>query len=156
MRKLLLVSSIIGLFLSSCTKQNSDPFAEIKPDESRFTKVTLVEKLNEPMEIEVLDNKDVLIIERAGKIRLYQNETGNLIEVGFLEVYPEREDGLMGLAKDPEFEMNHWIYLYYAPPNTSLNRLSRFVFKDNIVDLASEKVILEVPVYRDCCHSGGS
>ncbi|WP_296704117.1 PQQ-dependent sugar dehydrogenase, partial [Algoriphagus sp.] len=60
------------------------------------------------------------------------------------------------LAKDPEFEINHWIYLYYAPPNTSLNRLSRFVFKDNVVDLASEKVILEVPVYRDCCHSGGS
>lgn len=148
--------AIAGFFLASCTKQDSDPFASVKPDESRFTKVKLVEKLNEPMEIEVLDNKDVLIIERAGKIRLYQNETGNLIEVGFLEVYPEREDGLMGLAKDPNFELNHWIYLYYAPPNTSLNRLSRFDFKDNIVDLTSEKVILDVPIFRDCCHSGGS
>ncbi|MEN2281108.1 PQQ-dependent sugar dehydrogenase [Algoriphagus sp. SE2] len=156
MRKLLLVSSFMGLFMIGCTKQNSDPFANVKPDESRFTKVTLVEKLNEPMELEVLNNLDVLIIERAGKIRLYQNKTGNLIEVGFLEVYPEREDGLMGLAKDPNFEINHWIYLYYAPPNTSINRLSRFDFKNNIVDLTSEKIILEIPVYRDCCHSGGS
>jgi len=156
MRKLLLVAAFGVLSLASCTKQVSDPFATTKPDESRFTKVNLVEKLNEPMEIEVLNNKDVLIIERAGKIRLYQNETGNLIEVGFLEVYPEREDGLLGLAKDPNFDINHWIYLYYSPPNTSLNRLSRFDFRDNIVILSSEKILLDVPVYRDCCHSGGS
>jgi cytochrome c len=84
MRKLLLVAAIVGVFLTSCSKQDSDPFAKVKPDESRFTKVRLVESLNEPMEIEVLNNKDVLIIERAGKIRLYQNETGNLLEVGFL------------------------------------------------------------------------
>lgn len=156
MKKWLLVMAVLGVCLSSCTEQDSDPFATVKPDESRFTKVTLVEKLNEPMEIEVLDNLDVLIIERAGKIRLYRHETGELVEAGFLPVYPEREDGLMGLAKDPDFENNHWIYLYYAPPNTSINRLSRFDFKDNLVDLASEKVLLDIPIYRDCCHSGGS
>ena len=156
MRKLVFATCLVALWLTGCTKEESDPFATIKPDESRFTKVTLVEKLNEPMEIEVFANKDVMIIERAGKIKLYQNATGETIQVGFIDVYPEREDGLMGLAKDPDFENNHWIYLYYAPKNTSVNRLARFDFKDNSVDLSSEKVLLDVPVYRDCCHSGGS
>lgn len=156
MRKLFLVLAVMGGFLSGCTKQDSDPFATVKPDESRFTKVTLAEKLNEPMEIEVLDNLDVLIIERAGKIKLYNHETAEVEDAGYLEVYPEREDGLMGLAKDPSFNTNHWIYLYYAPPNTSINRLSRFDFTDRKVDLSTEKILLEVPVYRDCCHSGGS
>ncbi|MBN3583193.1 PQQ-dependent sugar dehydrogenase [Algoriphagus aestuarii] len=156
MKKLRGLIPVLGFMAVSCTTQESDPFATTKPDESRFTKVTLVEGLNEPMELEVLDNKDVLLIERAGKIRLYKNDTGELVEAGFLEVYPEREDGLMGLAKDPDFQSNHWIYLYYAPANTSVNRLSRFEFKNDVVDLSSEKVLLDVPVYRDCCHSGGS
>ena len=156
MRKLIWLIPVLTFFFGSCTKEESDPFATTKPDESRFTKVTLVEGLNEPMELEVLENKDVLFIERAGKIRLYKNETGELVEAGFLDVYPEREDGLMGLAKDPDFKNNHWIYLYYAPANTSVNRISRFEFRNDVVDLSSEKILLDVPVYRDCCHSGGS
>ncbi|TFV94271.1 PKD domain-containing protein [Algoriphagus kandeliae] len=142
----------------SCAPKDVDPFATIKPDESRFTKISLVEKLNEPMELEVMDNGDVLFIERAGKLKLYEAATGETTVVGELNVYLEHEDGLLGLAKDPNFNQNHWIYLYYAPLDYSpdVNRLSRFEFKENRLDLESEKVILEIPVFRGCCHSGGS
>src|SRR5690606_14932454 len=38
-----------------------------------------------------------------------------------------------------------------------INRLSRFVFKDGVWDMASEKVILELYSQRGiCCHTGGS
>lgn len=139
-----------------CTPKEEDPFATIKPDESRFKKVTLVEKLDEPMELEVLDNGDVLFIEREGKVKLYEVASGETTVVGELDVYYEHEDGLLGLAKDPQFEENRWIFIYYAPAGTEVNRLSRFEFKDNRLDLSSEHVVLEIPVYRGCCHSGGS
>jgi cytochrome c len=158
MRKLLLLLALCCLSLWSCTeKKSGDPFATIKPEESRFTKIPLVEGLNEPMELEVLDNGDVLFIERNGKLKLYQAASSETIEVGELEVYPDGEDGLLGLAKDPNFTTNNWIYLYYAPVGgASINRLSRFDFKENLLDKSSEKIMLEVPVFRGCCHSGGS
>ena len=149
--------SLIILAIFSCKEKDIDPFATIQPEENRFTKVTLVEKLNEPMELEVLDNFDVLFIERGGKVRRFLAETGNVEEVGFLDVYAQNEDGLLGLAKDPNFNENQWIYLYYAPTGPdSINRLSRFSLTDGLLDKGSEKVMLEVPVFRGCCHSGGS
>ena len=158
MRKSLLLIALCCVSLWSCTKQESiDPFATVKPEESRFTKIPLVEGLNEPMELEVLDNGDVLFIERNGKLKLYQAASAETIEVGELDVYPDGEDGLLGLAKDPNFSTNNWIYLYYAPAEgPSINRLSRFDFKENLLDVNSEKIMLEVPVFRGCCHSGGS
>lgn len=149
---------LTGLAGWSCTEKDVDPFATIKPDESRFTKVSLVEKLNEPMELEVLDNGNVLFIERAGKLKMYDASTGETSVVGELDVFLEHEDGLDGFAIDPNFNENHWVYFYYAPVNYSpdVNRLSRFDFKDNHLDLSSEKIILEIPVFRGCCHTGGS
>ena len=70
------------------------------------------------------------------------------------------EDGLLGLAIDPDFEKNFYIYLYYSPGKECerAQTLSRFTFPfGDSLNLASEKVILEVPVQRKtCCHSGGS
>ncbi|SFT86390.1 cytochrome c [Algoriphagus locisalis] len=156
MRKYLLLFAVCSLSFWSCDKTQEDPFATVKPDESRFTKIHLAGNFNEPMEIEVLDNGDVLIIERHGLLKLYQAETGETSVVGELEVFPEREDGLMGMAKDPDFEKNNWLYLYYAPANeAALNRVSRFDFVDNKLDLASEVKILDIDLFRGCCHSGG-
>ncbi len=64
----------------------------------------------------------------------------------------------MGLALDPNYAENHWIYLYYSPVgNESVNNLSRFVFRGDSLDRASEKIILQVAVQREeCCHAGGS
>ncbi|MEP4373432.1 MAG: hypothetical protein ABJ333_00125, partial [Algoriphagus sp.] len=64
MRKYLLLFAVCSLSFWSCNSKQEDPFATVKPDESRFTKIPLAGNFNEPMEIEVLDNGDVLIIER--------------------------------------------------------------------------------------------
>ncbi|MHA7128181.1 PQQ-dependent sugar dehydrogenase [Algoriphagus namhaensis] len=158
MRLNVLVASLFILGLVSCKNTaTEDPFANIAPEETRFTKVALVEGLNEPMELEVLQNGDVLFIERNGLIKKYLRETKEVVQIGSLEVYPDGEDGLLGLAKDPNFEENQWIYLYYAPlKGESINRLSRFTLVEGLLDPSTEKIMLEVPVFRGCCHSGGS
>ncbi|EON75322.1 Cytochrome c551/c552 [Lunatimonas lonarensis] len=147
---------LLGIVLVSCTTE-PEKFVSDKPEETRFTKVTLVERLDEPMELEVLRDGKILFIERKGKIRMFEPTTGLVKEVGFLPVYFEAEDGLLGLAKDPGFYDNQWIYLYYSPAgDESINRLSRFTLVSDIMDPESEVVLLEIPHFRGCCHSGGS
>lgn len=96
----------------------------------------------------------------------YNAETKELTEVAKLDVYDKTlntpgvnaEEGLMGLQKDPNYETNSWIYVYYAPTgDEELNRLSRFKYTDGSFDLASEQKILDVYSQREiCCHTGGS
>ncbi len=135
------------------------------PEEDRFTVQTLTSgEFFEPTEMAILPNFDVLVVQRRGEILLYNNTSKALTQVGFLNVYHKTEvpkvnaeEGLMGIAADPEFAKNNFIYLFYSPADTSVNRLSRFEFKNNKVVPESEKIILQFYSQRDiCCHTGGS
>lgn len=139
---------------------------QIPPDTDRFTKVPLkYGDFFEPTEMAILPNNDVLISQRRGEIMLYKAATKELSQVGFLDVYNKTisananaEEGLMGLQKDPDFETNHWIYLFYSPTGDKwVNRLSRFKFENDVLDMDTEQIILEVDSQREiCCHTGGS
>jgi glucose/arabinose dehydrogenase/cytochrome c551/c552 len=139
---------------------------QLPPEEDRFTKTMLVEDtFFEPTEMTVLPNLDILVLQRRGEIMMYNHETKAVKQVGFLNVYwktlhtagVNAEEGMLGLSKDPNFAKNNFIYIYYSPADSSVNRLSRFTFKNDTVDNASEKVILEVKSQREiCCHTGGS
>ncbi|MEO8711125.1 MAG: ThuA domain-containing protein, partial [Parafilimonas sp.] len=135
------------------------------PDEDRFTKTQLVQgEFFEPTEMTVLPNLDILIAQRRGELMFYKNDTKQLKQVAHLNVYwhantpgVNAEEGFMGLQKDPNFAKNHWIYCYYSPVDSSVNRLSRFTFTNDTLDMSSEKTILEVHAQREiCCHTGGS
>lgn len=135
------------------------------PEEERFTKEQLVEgTFSEPTEMTILPNLDILVAQRRGELMLYKNDGKKVSQVGYLDVYHQSgvegvnaEEGLMGLAADPNFKDNQFIYMYYSPTDTSVNRLSRFVFRNDQLDKASEKVILEFYSQRGiCCHTGGS
>ncbi len=128
-----------------------------QPDPTRFVKTVLADELTEPMQFGMLPDGKILLVERRGAIKLLDPATGLLNVAYKLPVHSEEEDGLMGLAIDPKWEQNHWIYLYYSPPGKeAVNQLSRFVFRGDTLDRASEKIILKVAVQREeCCHAGG-
>ncbi len=135
------------------------------PEENRFTKTSLVSgEFFEPIEMTVLPNLDVLIVQRRGEILLYKNSDSTLTDAGFLDVYWETgdpdvnsEDGVLGIKADPDFEENHYIYLFYSPADTAVNRLSRVTFENDKINMESEEVILQFPMTREiCCHTGGS
>ncbi|MFD2098231.1 ThuA domain-containing protein [Flagellimonas iocasae] len=141
--------------------------SQFPPEADRFSKVVLsTGQFFEPTEMTVLPNNDVLIAQRRGEVLLFSDETQTLSQVALLDVYYKTletpgvnaEEGLMGLQKDPNFEENHWIYLYYSPTGDKwVNRLSRFKYMDGNFDLGSEQIILEVDSQREiCCHTGGS
>ncbi|MBL7851564.1 MAG: ThuA domain-containing protein [Cyclobacteriaceae bacterium] len=140
--------------------------SQFPPDDDLFVKTQLASGglFVEPMEMTVLPNLDVLIVQRRGQILLYKSETGKVKPVGFLKVYHKArakgvnaEEGLLGVAKDPQFEKNHWVYLYYSHATEAANRLSRFTLENDTILLSTEKVILDVKSQREiCCHTGGS
>ncbi len=138
---------------------------EMPPDDGRFSKTQLVQgEFFEPTEMTILPNLDILIVQRRGEILLYKNDAHKVKQVGFLDVYYKAsvpgvnaEEGILGLAKDPDFASNNRVYIYYSPIDSSVNRLSRFVLKNDTIDRATEKVVLEVKAQRQiCCHTGGS
>lgn len=126
---------------------------------SAYQEVVLTGELTDPMELDITSDGRVFVIEWAGSIKIWEPDTHAMRVVGWLPVEKDIEDGLLGLALDPDFDDNGWLYIYYSPVTTGrkLNRLSRFVYDGKIVDMTSEIAILEVPVQRvQCCHSGGS
>ncbi len=129
------------------------------PDPTRYVKTVLASNLDEPMELDMLPDGRILFVERKGNIKLFNPVNNYLSIVTRLPVFTGFEDGLLGLAIDPNFAENNWIYLFYSDPDPDNweQHISRFVFRDDSLHFASEKILLRIPVQREeCCHSGGA
>ncbi len=125
------------------------------PEENRFNKRVLDFNLDEPMELDELGERGILFIERRGVLKLYEYETAQTKVLDTLDVHYADEDGLLGLAVDPNFTENNWIYLFYSPNSTeAIQHVSRFTLAND--ELTDESLLLEIPLIRKCCHSGGS
>jgi len=74
---------------------------------------TVATGLEAPWEIAFLPDRRALITERPGRVRLLERN-GEVREepVAEVEVAAIGEGGLLGLAVDPEFRRNRFVYLY--------------------------------------------
>ncbi|WP_203704724.1 ricin-type beta-trefoil lectin domain protein [Asanoa iriomotensis] len=143
------------------------PAAAAPPATNLFEKVKLDggTSMGEPIELAVAPDQKVFYINRGtssggGQVRLYNPTTRTTTVALTLALDARFEDGLIGITLDPAFATNRWLYLFYSPAQTTLvNRISRFTFNatTNVIDPASEDMIIEWPTERRlCCHSAGS
>ncbi|WP_267242051.1 ThuA domain-containing protein [Streptomyces sp. PR69] len=127
-----------------------------------------------PSQPVVTDWDDPDIGKGRGEIHVYDPSTRQVTLAGALTVFGNKggggeliknEEGLLGIALDPDFLTNGWVYLHYTP-HSRINRdtrmaeryVSRFTFDRAAgrLDPASEKVLLKWPVQiHSCCHAGG-
>ena len=128
------------------------------PTDASFDKVTLDDNTENPMEIAIAPGGNVYVVELAGKVKYYNATTRAVRTVGTIPVHRGNENGLLGIALDPGFATNKWLYLFYSAPTPEEQHVSRFtVGEDGNIDMASEKVLLRIPHQRIvCCHSAGS
>ncbi|SHI43445.1 cytochrome c [Arenibacter nanhaiticus] len=127
------------------------------PEENRFVRKVLDFNLNEPMELDELPGRGILFVERRGKLKLYDFEAEETKIIAQLDLFYGNEDGLLGLAVDPNYRENNWIYLFYsAAGEESKQYVSRFDLVGDSLVLGSEKKLLTIPTLRKCCHSGGA
>ncbi|GAA4320041.1 hypothetical protein GCM10023149_19090 [Mucilaginibacter gynuensis] len=156
-----------AIFLAASISFNTVAQTAKKPEDNRFTKVVLAQGVEEPMQFQILKDGRVIYAERKGKLKVYDPATAKVTVVADIPVstkYVSRtgevsdaEDGLQGVILDPDYEKNHWIYLFYSPAGTeSKNILVRYTWLGKELIAASKKVVLEVDVQRfECCHVGG-
>jgi len=148
---LLITVIITGTGLTACTETPPE-----EPDPSHFRREILTEGLNEPMQMAILPNSDVLFVERRGGVKYYDADQAQLKEIAHFDVFSDIEDGLLGVTLDPEFETNNHIYFYYSVVDTAINRLTRMELHGDRLDRSTEVTILDVPTQREhCCHSAG-
>ncbi|MEI6541849.1 MAG: PQQ-dependent sugar dehydrogenase, partial [Planctomycetota bacterium] len=95
-------------------------------DPSRFEVTLLTAGLTQPMELEVAPDGSVYFIELGGKLKVLHPQTGEIQLVGELTITTEQENGLIGMALDPNFSENHWVFLQYSPPDYPGQHISRF------------------------------
>ena len=119
---------------------------------------TAITGLSGPTAIEIAPDGRVFVCQQSGSLRVIKN--GVLLATPFvtLNVDPNGERGLLGIAFDPNFANNNFIYLYYTVPSTPRhNRVSRFTANGDVVVPNSEVIILELDNLTTATnHNGGA
>lgn len=123
-----------------------------------FEKVTLTTDTTDPMELAVAPDGRVFFVEREGAVKVWDPATDSTTTAGYVPSLAIHNEGMMGLALDPGFGDNGWLYVFHTPQGPrEVNTVARYTVRRNRLNPASRTVILEVPTQRaECCHSGGS
>ncbi|MCD2440921.1 ThuA domain-containing protein [Agromyces sp. SYSU K20354] len=131
-----------------------------------FEKVPLDQNTSAPFAMDIADDGRVFYTELVrGQVRMWDPATNDVTTVLELDVYSGGEDGLLGIALDPDFTENGRLYLYRSPdapnnsdPSSFFSRVSRFTMENGVIDPATEELIIEVPARRlpdEPGHTGG-
>ena len=112
-----------------------------------FQSDILAENLNVPWAMDFLPNGTMIFTQRGGDVSLLDNNGVKTIE--HINVTANGESGLLGVAVDPQFSQNKYIYLYYT--SSTGNRVSRFVLDSK---LENETVLID-KIPSASIHNGG-
>ncbi len=93
----------------------------------------------------------LFLVLQPGFVMVFENTSDPEGVVTFLDIHNKvndrgNEEGLLGLAFDPDYRDNGHFYVYYSASNPGRSVLSRFTVSSdpNRADTASEKVIMEI------------
>lgn len=114
---------------------------------------TVAENLEVPWAIAFAPDGRIFFTERVGHLRIIENGVLNPEPIKSFSV-GGFEGGLLGIALDPKFAENHYVYLYYTYNDflSTFNKLSRFTESGN--RLLDEKVLLD-KIPGGAVHDGG-
>jgi glucose/arabinose dehydrogenase len=94
----------------------------------------------------------LFVLEKEGTVRVVKDGAVLLTPALTLSVDPYRERGLLGIAFDPNFPTDPYVYLYYTNPvPVCHNQVSRFTVNGDLIDPTSEQLLIDNGV----CGSGG-
>lgn len=105
---------IVSLFISGCGHKAGGH--DQMPEENRFRRVVLIEHLYNSMELEIAGDGNIYVIQTNGHLIKVNPLNRSTKLVGNIKNADNSEFGLIGMALDPNFSRNHWIYLHYFLP----------------------------------------
>jgi glucose/arabinose dehydrogenase len=113
--------------------------------------------LTSPTAMDLAPDGRLFIAEQGGTLRVVKN--GALLPTPFLSlsVSSQGERGLLGIAFDPNFTTNHFVYVYYTVSTSPVhNRISRFTANGDVVVPGSEFVLMDLDNLGGTNHNGGA
>src|SRR5882762_10228589 len=119
---------------------------------------TQISGLSAPTAMDFAPDGRLFVCLQGGNLRVIKN--GVLLAAPFvsLTVDSAGERGLLGIAFDPNFITNNFLYVYYTVPGTfAHNRVSRFTTNGDVAVPNSETVILDLDNLSGAGnHNGGA
>jgi uncharacterized protein (TIGR03437 family) len=123
-----------------------------------FTETQVTTGLSNPTAMAFAPDGRLFITQQGGQLRVIKN--GTLLPTPFLTVPVDSsgERGLLGIAFDPNFAANQFVYVYYtATTSATHNRVSRFTANGDVAVAGSEVVILDLNNLSGATnHNGGA
>ena len=147
------------LFILGCSKDEAGLDTEpvnISDESIPYNIEVVAEGLNVPWEMAFTDEETIYFTERPGSLRVIRNgelRKGPLLELGSPFI-SKGEGGLLGLEIDPNFEANHYMYIYhsYEKDGVVQNRVLRLIVQEDKAEI--DRVILD-DIVGDTNHNGG-
>jgi glucose/arabinose dehydrogenase len=125
---------------------------------SGFSETLVASGIANPTAMAFAPDGRLFVCEQGGALRVIKN--GALLSAPFvtLTVNSSGERGLLGIAFDPDFANNNFVYVYYTATTPTIhNRVSRFIANGDIAVPGSEVVILDLNNLSSATnHNGGA
>ena len=134
----------------------TDPCASPTPT---FNNVPVASGIPNPTAMAFAPDGRLFVCQQTGQLRVITS-AGALLPDPFvtLTVNSAGERGLLGVAFDPNFASNQWVYVYYTATTPTIhNRVSRFTAAGDVAVAGSEVPILDLDNLSAATnHNGGA
>ena len=144
-----LVLSFFGIFLPAIS-------AATLP--TGFSESVIASGISNPTAMTFAPDGRLFVCQQNGQLRVIKND--QLLATPFLSVVVNStgERGLLGVAFDPNFANNRYVYVYYTATSPAIhNRVSRFTANGDVALAGSEVVILDLNNLSTASnHNGGA
>ncbi|MFN7976536.1 MAG: PQQ-dependent sugar dehydrogenase [Vicinamibacterales bacterium] len=126
-----------------------------------FTEISYASGISSPTAMQFAPDGRLFVAQQGGAMRVVKN--GVLLPTPFvsLSVDSQGERGMLGVAFDPSFAVNQYVYIYYTVPAGNgvvvHNRVSRFTASNDVAVPGSEVVIVDLDNLSSATnHNGGA
>jgi glucose/arabinose dehydrogenase len=122
-----------------------------------FTETRVATGADQFVAMAVSPDGRLFVSEKNGAVRVIKDDL--LLPTPFvrLPVATDGERGVYGIAFDPDFTSNHYVYVYYTARSPVVhNRVSRFTARGDVAASGSEQVLLDLDRLANAYHNGGA
>jgi glucose/arabinose dehydrogenase len=121
-----------------------------------FSETTIAGFTN-PTAMAIAPDGRIFVAQQGGALRVVKNNALLATPFVTLTVNSTGERGLLGVAFDPDFLNNHYVYVYYTTSSAPLhNRVSRFTANGDVAAAGSEVVLMDLENLSATNHNGGA
>jgi glucose/arabinose dehydrogenase len=164
MRKVILWTSLCVCCISllgACGGENGLDDPALTPTSTSLRLQTIASGLNSPVFLAAPpgDASRLFVLEQGGTIKVLDRATGTDLStfLTLTRIASGGERGLLGLAFDPDYNVNGRFYVHYTDANGAIT-IARFDVSStdvNVADPASEVILVSIPHPTFANHNGG-